>query len=87
MPKKDEVAIALTLPVAEVLFTRTVFAPIVGNSASVSELFAKFNVPNAFNTPEIVVEPVTASAVVVAPFAVRPPLNAICVVVAFDGKR
>ena len=35
----------------------------------------------------IVVEPVTASAVVVAPVAVRPPLNAIWVVVALDGKR
>ena len=43
--------------------------------------------PPTLSTLETVEEPVTASAVVVAPTAVSPPLNAICVVVALDGKR
>src|SRR5271156_4988431 len=34
----------------------------------------------------MVEEPVTASAVVVAPLAVSPPLKAICVVVALEGN-
>ena len=38
------------------------------------------------NRLEMVVEPATASEVEVAPVVVRPPLNAICVVVEFDGK-
>ena len=54
----------------------------VGSSARVKLLLAKFSVPNALSTPVIVVEPVTASAVVVAPFAVSPPLKAISEVVA-----
>ncbi len=42
--------------------------------------------PVALSTPLIVVEPVTASAVVVAPIAVSPPLNERAVVVAFKGN-
>lgn len=42
--------------------------------------------PPTLRTEEIVEEPVTASAVVVAPTAVSPPLNAISVVVAFEGN-
>ena len=54
---------------------------------------ATVSVPLAFNAPpilrskEMVVEPVTASAVVVAPAKVAPPLKAICVEVALLGKR
>ncbi len=42
--------------------------------------------PPTLSTEEIVVEPVTARAVVVAPTAVRPPENAMRVVVAFEGN-
>ena len=47
----------------------------------------KRTVPKALKLPEMVVEPVMARAVEVAPVVVRPPLNAICVVVALLGKR
>jgi hypothetical protein len=43
--------------------------------------------PTALSWPLTVVEPVTASAVVVAPAKVAPPLNAMLVVVALPGKR
>ncbi len=43
-------------------------------------------VPPTLRTLLIVEEPVTASAVVVAPTAVRPPEKAICVVVALEGN-
>ncbi len=44
------------------------------------------NWPPTLSTLETVEEPVTASAVVVAPTAVRPPEKAIWVVVAFEGN-
>src|SRR5579863_9118079 len=43
--------------------------------------------PKALSCEVIVVEPVTASAVVVAPTAVSPPLKPSCVEVALPGKR
>ncbi len=43
--------------------------------------------PPTLSTEEMVVEPVTANAVVVAPAKVAPPLKAMLVVVAFDGNR
>ena len=42
--------------------------------------------PPTLRTLLMVDEPVTASAVVVAPTAVRPPLKASCVVVALEMK-
>ena len=42
--------------------------------------------PPTFSTAETVEEPVTARAVEVAPCAVKPPLNARRVVVAFPGN-
>ena len=42
--------------------------------------------PTALSWPEIVVEPVTASEVEVAPAKVAPPLNATCVEVAPLGN-
>ncbi len=48
---------------------------------------ARLTAPPTLRTEEMVVEPVTARAVVVAPVAVSPPLKAMAVVVALLGKR
>ena len=45
-----------------------------------------FSTPPTLRTEEMVEEPVTARAVVVAPAAVRPPLKAMAVVVALEGN-
>ena len=63
------------------------FAPVaVEVIAPPKDAVPKFAPAIALRMPEIVVEPVTARAVEVAPIAVNPPLNAIEVVVALFGN-